>query len=131
MKKLLIKKLQRYCHRTAEITIFSDFVHFNRVEEGKRNLTITFPTNTYPGITLTNTLNGCKIKKLHKRDRCYLDGLRVGQIISHINDLECNIGHENVVLIMDAAAKNGITLKCTIQQANTVQVFFRRKNELY
>lgn len=71
------------------------------------------------GITLSNSKFGVKIKRLNHRDVAKRAGLRVNDVITHINRLRC-IEHAMACAMWDEAARLSVTTATPIRFECTV-----------
>ena len=90
-------------------------------------ITTKFKPGVFPGITICDTKDGVLISKINKSDACYTSGLRKGNIITHINNMSCNIGQKHVCQIFETASQRGIQLDCSIKPSKNIQFLTQLK----
>ena len=72
------------------------------------------PPGTFPGISFYNAVGGVLIRWLRKVDQAYKSGLRVGDVVTHINGMPVT-DHATAVKLFDTARVHGVTLTCTLR----------------
>jgi len=99
----------------------SDAETFVEKKKSKHIKCILFNSGMKAGITIRDTTDGVLISNINKSDACYMNGLRKGSIITHVNELSCNVGHEKVCKIFELASQKGLQLECTIRPSKSIQ----------
>ena len=94
----------------------------------KRNIIIRFENKAFAGITLRDMKDGVIISKIQKYDSCYTSGLRVGQVITHINGLPCDVGHYNICQIFETASKKKLDLEIRLSKNTRFSKFLHFLN---
>ena len=79
-----------------------------------------FPGATEFGVTLTDCTEGVMVKALAKKSLAADCGLKVGAIITHINDIPTK-AHATAIQIMNAAQHDAHPLYLTLNDLNMVQ----------
>lgn len=85
------------------------------LEEVTKKIIIKFEDNIPPGITITNNTSGpgIKIVKLNNNDKCYLSGLRKGDIILFMNRVPCH-RHDHCMKIIEDSYISKTELICEL-----------------
>tara|TARA_Y100001970_G_C14222177_1_gene853348 strand:+ start:630 stop:992 length:363 start_codon:yes stop_codon:yes gene_type:complete len=66
-----------------------------------KNINIQFG-NIPPGITICNNKLGILVKKLNKKEQCYISGIKVNDIITSLNGVPCREHSFAINIIKDA-----------------------------
>ena len=84
------------------------------VSKRMRECVVHNPPGTFPGISVYNAVDGVMIRDVRKVDQAYKSGLRVGDVVTHINGMPVT-DHATAVAIFDTARIHGTTLTCTLR----------------
>ena len=85
------------------------------VAVSSHSIIVEFARETHAGIELVSLSNGVGIKKLPANNQAYKYGLRVGQKITHMNNIPIR-GHEAGVRMFNAAASHKLSICCDVQK---------------
>lgn len=77
---------------------------------------ITFPPGTHAGVTFVASYSGVCVSKLDRRDRAHACGLRVGDVVTHLNGVRVRM-HEDAAAMADRASQTQTDLVCTLTTA--------------
>ena len=87
-----------------------------------RVIIVCFSNDEKAGITLENYYTnkskkqyGVRVKNLIKRDNCYRSGLRIGNIILYMNNIQC-IDHKQSIDIIEDCTNKHIPLICVLNK---------------
>lgn len=85
----------------------------------------------YPGITLTNAVDGVRVLRVDRRDAAYAHGFRKDDVISEVNGIPCRT-HQDVIRVWDEASRHArdhdqcVILRCTVRGRTLARVTLRR-----
>ena len=88
--------------------------HPRHAGPGARDRVILFDEGTHAGVTLTAHARGVRVSALDPRDRARASGVRVGDVITHVNGLAVGADHAAAVALVDRATACRAPLACTI-----------------
>ncbi len=67
------------------------------------------------GVTLTSGQQGVRVIRLNRRDLGYTYGLRVGDVITHINNIPIG-DHQMAINIMDRARMTSLPIRLSVRR---------------
>lgn len=86
----------------------------NIIQEYTRKIKLNFVSELPPGITIQNMNGfGVKIIKLNKNAVCYKSGLRIGDIITKLNNIPC-YNHNDAIKIIKNSYEKRQLLNCDL-----------------
>jgi len=109
-----------YCRQT--ILCFGK----TNIEVDKYNICLHAPSpSKHYGITLCSMKDGVMVTKLNKNDCAYKGGLKIGFIITHINDIPIKC-HENAISMFRSSKIFGSDLFLKTKKTSTFSGFLRK-----
>ena len=90
---------------------------------------VDFNKNDLAGLTLENNFTvggfknrgpGVKISKINKKDKCYISGLRINDILLFINNVPCS-DHKQSIDIIQNCVKTGSSMRCILLKPNSLK----------